>query len=366
MKILLCIGTRPEAIKIAPLYHQLIKNNFFETKLCVTAQHRSMLDQVLDFFEIKPNYDLNLMKENQTLNSLCSLIFSEIDKVLKFEKPQLVLVHGDTTTSTMVALASFHRGIKIGHIEAGLRTYNKQSPFPEEINRQITGRLADYHFAPTSKAQENLLNEGISNNQILVTGNTVIDALLWTKNKLNQGYKNTQIEHFNFLKEKKFILVTGHRRENFGQGFINLCEALSEIADLNNIPIVFPVHLNPNVQKPVFELLSKNPNIFLIEPVEYPVLVWFLENCTFVISDSGGIQEEAPTFHKHILVTRNVSERPEGLENGFSTLVGTDKKNIIQKANFLLKNGFNSIADNPYGDGKASKKIVDFLTKLKL
>jgi UDP-N-acetylglucosamine 2-epimerase (non-hydrolysing) len=348
---------------MAPLYRELKSRPCFEVKLCVTAQHRKMLDQVLDFFEIMPDYDLNLMKENQTLNGLSSEILNKIDAVLVTEKPDVVLVHGDTTTSSMVALAAFHRNIKVGHVEAGLRTFNKKAPFPEEINRQITGRIADYHFAPTLLAKDNLLKEGIQEKNILVTGNTVIDALLWTKNKLHSGYFNSQIEELKFLNVKKFVLVTGHRRENFGQGFVDFCEALLEIANTNTIPIIFPVHLNPNVQKPVYDLLASNPNIHLLEPVEYPIMVWLMSNCSLIISDSGGVQEEAPTFQKHILVTREVSERPEGITHGFSTLVGTKKKLIVEKANYYIKNGFIPTNKNPYGEGDASAQIANYLLK---
>ncbi len=366
MKIILCFGTRPEAIKMAPLYHQLKSTAYFEVKLCVTAQHRKMLDQVLDFFEMVPDYDLNLMKPNQTLNSLSANILAEIDFVLVNEKPDVVLVHGDTTTSSMVALAAFHRGIKVGHVEAGLRTYNKNAPFPEELNRQLTGRIADFHFAPTSLAKSNLLKESIAEKDIIVTGNTVIDALLWTKNKLESGFVNTEIENLQFLLNKKFVLVTGHRRESFGEGFISFCEALLEIVHYDTeVQIVFPVHLNPNVQEPVYKLLGHNKNIHLLQPVDYPVIVWLLNHCSLIISDSGGIQEEAPTFKKHILVTREVSERPEGVEKGFSTLVGTQKDLIVQKANYYLKNGFNPTSENPYGDGLASQKISEYLEKRK-
>lgn len=362
MKVLLCFGTRPEAIKMASLYHQLKHHSFLEVKLCVTAQHRKMLDQVLFFFEIVPDYDLNLMKSNQTLNDLSATILSEIDLVLTKEIPDIVLVHGDTTTSSMVALASFHRGIKVGHVESGLRTYNKKAPFPEEINRQITGRIADFHFAPTVQAKSNLLNEGILEKDILVTGNTVIDALLWTKNKLELGYVNQQIEDLKFLQLKKFILVTGHRRESFGKGLIDYCEALLEIVEsIEDVHLVFPVHLNPNVQEPVHQILGNHKNIHLLDPIEYPVMVWLLNHCSLIISDSGGIQEEAPTFKKHILVTRDVSERPEGIENGFSTLVGTRKNVIVEKAKYYLKNGFFPKNENPYGDGNSAKKIVTYL-----
>jgi UDP-N-acetylglucosamine 2-epimerase (non-hydrolysing) len=313
-----------------------------------------------------PDYDLNLMKPNQTLNGLSANILAEIDCVLVNENPDVVLVHGDTTTSSMVALAAFHRGIKVGHVEAGLRTYNKNAPFPEELNRQLTGRIADYHFAPTSLAKSNLLNESIAKKDIIVTGNTVIDALLWTKNKLESGFVNTEIENLQFLRNKKFVLVTGHRRESFGEGFISFCEALLEIVHYDTeVHIVFPVHLNPNVQEPVYKLLGQNKNIHLLEPVDYPVIVWLLDHCSLIISDSGGIQEEAPTFKKHILVTREVSERPEGVEKGFSTLVGTQKNLIVQKANYYLENGFNPISENPYCDGLDALKISEYLEKQK-
>ena len=360
-KIILCFGTRPEAIKMAPLFHYLKNNSPLEIIVCVTAQHREMLDQVLIFFNIKPDYDLNLMKDNQSLNSLSATILSEMDKVLEIESPDIVLVHGDTTTSTMVSIAAFHRNIKVGHIEAGLRTYNKMAPFPEEMNRQITSKIADYHFAPTILAQNNLLKEGVDSSCILVTGNTVIDALLWTKIKLETGYVHNQITDLIKFKNIPYILVTGHRRESFGEGFIEFCEALLTIVEETNLEIIFPVHLNPNVQNTVKKILGNNAKIHLLNPVEYPVLVWLLQHCSLVISDSGGIQEEAPTFQKHILVTREVSERPEGVEQGFSTLVGTNKKKIVEKAKFFIENGFNPVKENPYGDGMASHKIAEFI-----
>jgi UDP-N-acetylglucosamine 2-epimerase (non-hydrolysing) len=348
---------------MAPLYHKLKKTNFF-VEVCVTAQHRKMLDQVLDFFEIEVDYDLNLMQQNQTLNQLSSRILNTMDNVLTDSKPDYVLVHGDTTTSSMVALAAFHRNIKIGHVEAGLRTFNKNAPFPEEINRQITGKLADFHFAPTKLAKQNLLKEGVNKEAILVTGNTVVDALIWTKNKIDNGFIHPQIKE---LQEKfsssKLVLVTGHRRENFGKGFNDFCEALLEISKNKNVEIIFPVHLNPNVQEPVNRLLSSVKNIHLIAPVEYPVMVWLMQKASLIISDSGGIQEEAPTFNKQILVTREVSERPEGVTMGFSVLVGTDKDLIIEKANYFLNNNTIREGKNPYGDGKASQKIIKYLLK---
>ena len=364
MKILLCFGTRPEAIKMAPLYHKLQKSSF-ELKVCVTAQHREMLDQVLDFFEIVPDYDLDLMQANQSLNGLSSKILSKIDEVLTVEKPDLVLVHGDTTTSSMVALAEFHLGIKVGHIEAGLRTYNKQAPFPEEINRQITSRIVDMHFTPTQQATQNLLNEGISPSNILETGNTVIDALFWAISKIEkEGYVHDEIDK---LKNtipvgKKIILVTGHRRENFGEGMQHLCEALLEISERDDVTIVYPVHLNPNVKDVVYELLSNRKNIQLVAPVSYPAFVWLMQQSFLIVTDSGGIQEEAPSLGKPVLVTRAVSERPEGIDAGFSFLIGTNKHNVIEFINETLDNfkGFTTLK-NPYGDGNACMKIVNYL-----
>ncbi|MRX67902.1 UDP-N-Acetylglucosamine 2-epimerase [Flavobacterium resistens] len=367
MKILLCFGTRPEAIKMAPLYHKLKENNF-EVIVSVTAQHREMLDQVLDFFDIKPDYDLDLMQPNQTLNNLSALILSKMDKVLLEVNPDLVFVHGDTTTSSMVALAAFHRGIKVAHVEAGLRTYNKHSPFPEEINRQLTGRLADIHFTPTNEATSNLVKEGISQSTIIQTGNTVIDALFWTISKIEkQNYIHPEIEELKNIipSNKKIILVTGHRRENFGTGMNNLCEALLEVSKREDVVIVYPVHLNPNVKDVVNQLLSDKKNILLINPVSYPAFVWLMQKSFLIVSDSGGIQEEAPSLGKPVLVTRNTSERPEGVMEGFSKLVGTDKEKIINVIQELLEN-FNGFENksNPYGNGNASKNIISFLQNL--
>ena len=389
MKFLIVFGTRPEAIKMAPLYHELLQSALrssdklrtgsaqrdiideqesnFEVKVCVTAQHREMLDQVLDFFEIVPDYDLDLMQANQTLNSLSAKIIAKIDKVLRIEKPDLVLVHGDTTTSAMVALAAFHLGIKVGHVEAGLRTYNKQAPFPEEINRQITSRIADIHFTPTLQASQNLLNEGIALNTIVETGNTVIDALFWTSNKIaNPSFLHPEIEILKSIipTDKKIVLVTGHRRENFGVGFQHLCEALLTISEREDVSIVYPVHPNPNVKDVVYELLSNKKNIHLIAPVSYPAFVWLMLQSYLIVTDSGGVQEEAPSLGKPVVVTRTVSERPEGVLAGFSTLVGTDTAKIIKTIDNILDNfiGFEN-QKNPYGDGDASKRIVDYLSR---
>jgi UDP-N-acetylglucosamine 2-epimerase (non-hydrolysing) len=371
-KILIVFGTRPEAIKMAPLYHELCQSepvegqqSNFEVKVCVTAQHREMLDQVLDFFEILPDYDLDLMQSNQSLNSLSAKILAEIDEVLSIEKPDLVLVHGDTTTSSMVALAAFHLGIQVGHVEAGLRTYNKHAPFPEEINRQITSRIADIHFTPTLQATQNLLNEGIALNTIVETGNTVIDALFWTSKKMAKpSFTHPEIEILKSIipTDKKIVLVTGHRRENFGAGFQNLCEALLKISEREDVSIVYPVHLNPNVKDVVYELLSNKKNIHLVAPVSYPAFVWLMQQSYLIVTDSGGIQEEAPSLGKPVVVTRTVSERPEGVSAGFSTLVGTDTAKIIKTIDGFLDNftGFEN-PSNPYGDGDASKRIVDYL-----
>lgn len=361
--ILICFGTRPEAIKMAPICIELSKNNI-PYKLCVTAQHREMLDQVLDFFQLVPDYDLNLMQPNQSLNELSARILNETDKILKIKKFDLVLVHGDTTTSSMVALAAFHNGCEVAHVEAGLRTYNKHSPFPEEINRQITGRIADYHFVPTQKSNQNLLEEKVSKKVICITGNTVIDALLYTIKKIEQGYENGTINNLNQKIDftKKVILVTGHRRESFGKGFESICNAILEIAKTQEVEVVYPVHLNPNVQNTVFKILSKQQNIRLINPLDYPSFVWLMSKSSLIITDSGGIQEEAPSLKIPILVTRDVTERDEGLKSGFSTLVGTNTDKIVSKSIEILNapNNFKN-KNNPYGDGNASKKIATFI-----
>ena len=363
MKILVCFGTRPEAIKMAPVCIELSKHKI-SYKICVTAQHREMLDQVLDFFELIPDYDLNLMKAGQNLNDLSSLILKSVDNVFEKEEFDLVLVHGDTTTSTMVALAAFHRGIKVGHVEAGLRTYNKKAPFPEEINRQLTAKIADYHFAPTKLAEKNLLNEGIQKSKIFLTGNTVIDALLFTIKKINNGFTNETIDKLK--KEidfnKKILLVTGHRRENFGEGIINICNAIIEVSKNQNIEVVFPVHLNPNVKETVYSILSNKSNIHLIQPINYPSFVWLMSKSSLILSDSGGIQEEAPTLGKKVIVTRTISERSEAVKTGFSFLVGCDTSKIIATINSCLKKTENySKNKNPFGSGKASVEIVNNL-----
>lgn len=365
-RVLVCFGTRPEAIKMAVLVKKLQKENF-DVKVCVTAQHREMLDQVLVFFDITPDYDLNIMSPNQTLNIISSKMFEGMDKIYNDFNPDLVLVHGDTTTSTICAMSAFHRQIKVGHVEAGLRTYNKLSPFPEEMNRQLTGQIADYHFAPTENSKKNLVKEGISQENILVTGNTVIDALLESKGIVNQIENKEIIELSNKVDiTKKIILVTGHRRENHGEGFINICEALNEIAKNNpEVQIVYPVHLNPNVKKPVNEILGNTANILLIDPLSYPSFVWLMDKCYLILTDSGGVQEEAPSLGKPVLVMRNNTERPEAVEAGTVILVGTNKNKIVTETEKLIQNKtyYKSMSNlhNPYGDGKACEKIVEYI-----
>mgnify|MGYP000641538118 FL=1 len=368
--ILLVFGTRPEAIKMAPLVKAFKDDKTFETKVCVTGQHREMLDQVLDFFDIEPDYDLNLMRPNQNLYTLTSDIIIGLKEVLEDFKPEFVFVHGDTTTTLASSIASFYSGAKVCHVEAGLRTFNKRSPFPEEINRQITSRIADYHFAPTTQSKKNLLDENIDSENIVITGNTVIDALLYSSERV----KSSNDDNINELKNiidisKKLILVTGHRRENHGEGFINICEALKEIAVNNvDVQIFYPVHLNPNVKKPVYEILSGIDNIKLIEPLAYPAFVWLMSQSYLIITDSGGVQEEAPSLGKPVLVMRDTTERPEAVEAGTVILVGTNKNKIISEANNLLSDEkkYQSMSElhNPYGDGTACRRISEFIQSI--
>jgi UDP-N-acetylglucosamine 2-epimerase (non-hydrolysing) len=369
-KNLIIFGTRPEAIKMAPLVKEFQKSELFETKVCVTAQHREMLDQVLDFFEITPDYDLNLMKPGQNLYGLTAAIITELQPVLESFQPDYVYVHGDTTTTMAASIAAFYSGAKVCHVEAGLRTFNKYAPFPEEINRSITGRIADYHFAPTQTSFDNLVRENVSRESILITGNTVIDALMASVGKVDT-IKDLEIENLKNVLDfnKKIILVTGHRRENHGQGFINICEALREIAETHpEVQIIYPVHLNPKVQKPVYEILEHIKNINLIDPLAYPAFVWLMNRAELIITDSGGVQEEAPSLGKPVLVMRDTTERPEAVDAGTVILVGTDKQKIISEANNLLKDKdkYNQMSKlhNPYGDGKACQRIVDFISKL--
>jgi len=372
-KILIVFGTRPEAIKLAPLIKEFEKHtDIFNTKVCVTAQHRQMLDQVLEIFNIKPDYDLNMMKAKQTLNDITSDVLLGMKPVLDEFKPDIVFVHGDTSTTFSTALACYYQRIDVAHVEAGLRTYNIYSPWPEEANRQLTSKLTKFHLAPTQISKQNLLNERINESAITVTGNTVIDALFLVIDKIDNDktLQNKLIKQINLpfdILSTRFILVTGHRRENFGQGFINICEALNEIANKNrDIQIVYPVHLNPNVQEPVLKLLSSTKNIHLIDPLNYESFVFIMSKSYFIITDSGGIQEEAPSIGKPVLVTRDTTERPEAIEAKTAMLVGTNKEKIIKEAQKLLHREDEykkvSLMKSPYGDGFASKRIIEFIS----
>ena len=377
-KIMLVFGTRPEAIKMAPLVKEFQKKNeSFETIVCVTGQHREMLDQVLNIFEIRPDYDLNIMKQGQDLYDVTARVLTGMRDVLKEAQPDVVLVHGDTTTSTAAALAAFYQQIPVGHVEAGLRTHNIYSPWPEEMNRQITGRIATYHFAPTPLSKQNLLTEGVKEEQIYVTGNTVIDALYMVVDKIKKN-KELDAELEGLSKQagydvnrlvggKKLVLITGHRRENFGDGFIHMCTAIKDLTNkYPDVDFVYPMHLNPNVRKPIHEVFGENlsnlGNMFFIEPLEYLSFVYLMEKSTIVLTDSGGIQEEAPGLGKPVLVMRDTTERPEALEAGTVKLVGTNYDKIVAEVSALLDNqGYYekmSKAVNPYGDGMACSRIV--------
>jgi UDP-N-acetylglucosamine 2-epimerase (non-hydrolysing) len=369
-KILIIFGTRPEAIKMAPLVKEFqMLPQLFEVKVCVTAQHREMLDQVLNFFEIIPDYDLNLMKPGQNLYSLTANIIESLKPVLEDFSPDFVFVHGDTTTTMAGSIASFYSGAKVCHVEAGLRTNNKLSPFPEEINRQITGRICDYHFAPTETSKYNLLKENIFPDLILVTGNTVIDALLKSVEKVNENPSELIKNLSKQIGNQEVVLVTGHRRENHGDGFERICKALKRIAkdDINRL-IIYPVHLNPKVQEPVNRILKGISNIILIDPLAYPDFIWIMNRSKIIITDSGGVQEEAPSLGKPVLVMRDTTERPEAVKAGTVLLVGTNEDLIVSKALKLLNNEsfFEEMSkiNNPYGDGMASKKIVEFIKNI--
>ncbi len=369
-KILLVFGTRPEAIKMAPLVKMLQANtDDFETRVCVTAQHRQMLDQVLEVFEIKPEYDLNIMAPNQDLYDITSKVLLGLRDVIKDFKPDVVLVHGDTTTSMAASLAAFYQQVPVGHVEAGLRTYNMLSPWPEEMNRQVTDRICAYYFAPTKQSQSNLLHEGIDSSKVYVTGNTVIDALLMAvdiiKNKpgIEDKIKTELKEKGYTVGNRKYILVTGHRRENFGNGFLNICKAIKELSQRHpDIDIVYPVHLNPNVQKPVYGLLSDLSNVFLIPPLDYLPFIYAMKHSALLLTDSGGVQEEAPSLGKPVLVMRNTTERPEAVDAGTVKLVGTDADAIVENVSELLndENLYRKMSEtiNPYGDGKACERIM--------
>ncbi|MEX1221489.1 MAG: UDP-N-acetylglucosamine 2-epimerase (non-hydrolyzing) [Idiomarina sp.] len=374
MKVLLAFGTRPEAIKMAPLIKALERDDSFDVSVAVTAQHREMLDQVLALFEIKPNYDLNIMKAGQDLFDVTSAVLLGMREVLADAKPDIVLVHGDTATTFAVSLAAFYSRIPIGHIEAGLRTHDLYSPWPEEANRQLTGRIANWHFAPTKKNHKDLLTENVPNESILITGNTVIDALYWVIDKIKSSPSLQEAISSNLydsgltanLTDKRFVLITGHRRENFGQGFENICEALRALATkYPDVHFVYPVHLNPNVQKPVKTLLADFNNIHLINPLGYEPFVFLMQQSYLVLTDSGGIQEEAPGLGKPVLVMRDTTERPEAVDAGTVKLVGTSVNRIIGEVSILLSDedvyAKMSLSHNPYGDGNACESICRFL-----
>ncbi len=370
---MLVFGTRPEAIKMAPLVKAFEASGDFETIVCVTAQHRQMLDQVLDLFEIVPDYDLDIMKPGQNLYEVTSNILMGLKGVFEEAKPDIVLVHGDTTTTLATSLAAFYQQIPVGHVEAGLRTGNIYSPWPEEGNRQVTGRLATYHFAPTEESRSNLLKENVDIEHVIVTGNTVIDALVSVVSKIRNDQnleeklqKIVAQKGYDVDKARKLVLVTGHRRENFGQGFLNICEALKEVASrYPDADIVYPVHLNPNVQQPVKEILSDVSNVYLIDPLDYEPFVYLMSHAYFILTDSGGIQEEAPSLGKPVLVMRDTTERPEAVKAGTVRLVGTDREAIVDACVELFEEPARyeamSKSHNPYGDGKACMRIVEFL-----
>ena len=375
-KLLIVFGTRPEAIKMCPLVNALKGcPDRFTTKVCVTGQHRQMLDQVLHLFGVKPDYDLNIMHEGQDLYDITCRVLTGMRSVLEDYNPDLVFVHGDTGTSTAAALAAFYKRIAVAHVEAGLRTNDIYSPWPEEMNRQLTSRIASLNFAPTELSRQNLLKENVSDSKIFVTGNTVIDALQWVRKKIEQDYAlqaNTKKElaeagydTSRLINGRRLVLITGHRRENFGQGFINICEAIKQLAEHNaDVDFVYPMHLNPNVRKPINDVFSKtrHDNLFFIEPLEYLPFVTLMSECTLVLTDSGGIQEEAPGLGKPVLVMRDTTERPEAVEAGTVKLVGTDKQLIVNEVQRLLDDeqyySVMATAVNPYGDGKACERII--------
>lgn len=359
--ILIVFGTRPEAIKMAPVVKELQRRSQqFKTTVCVTGQHREMLDQVLDIFDIRPDYDLNIMQAGQDLYDISSRILLGMKDVLKAERPDTVLVHGDTSTSTFAALAAFYQQIPVGHVEAGLRTYNIYSPWPEEMNRQLNGRLCTWHFAPTERARQNLLKENIPDEHIAVTGNTVIDALHWVATS-----GKAKAPQFGRDESRRMVLITGHRRENFGDGMAHICQAINTLATrFPDVDFVYPIHLNPNIRKPVHEIVDGSlRNIYLMEPLNYLEFIGMMQQCTLVLTDSGGLQEEAPAFGKPVLVMRDTTERPEAIEAGTARLVGTDKDTIVDAVVLLLTDhdAYNNMAHaaNPFGDGHAAERIAD-------
>jgi UDP-N-acetylglucosamine 2-epimerase (non-hydrolysing) len=366
MKIMTVFGTRPEAIKLAPIILEMENRDRIESVVCVTAQHRQMLDHPLELFGINPNYDLDIMKPGQTLAQITSRALEGLDQVISTEKPDWVLVQGDTTSAFCGSLAGFYQKVKVGHVEAGLRTLNKWSPFPEELNRCLIGQLADYHFAPTHRAKNALLREGFSNENIFVTGNTVIDSLLWARGRLENYPLSLPSGLQEALQNKRVVLVTGHRRESFGEGFRNICKAIKAVADSRpDIVFVYPMHMNPNVREPVNEILQGHNRIYLIEPLSYMPFVWLMNRADIVLTDSGGVQEEAPSLGKPVLVMRETTERQEGVEAGTARLVGTDINLIEGALNELLdhKDAYIKMANkrNPYGDGSSARQILDLI-----
>ncbi|EGU33613.1 non-hydrolyzing UDP-N-acetylglucosamine 2-epimerase [Vibrio scophthalmi] len=370
-KILTIFGTRPEAIKMAPLVDMLNKDERFDAKCCVTAQHREMLDQVLHLFEITPDYDLNIMKSGQTLNEVTTQILLGLESVFKDFRPDIILVHGDTATTFAASLAAYYAKIAVGHVEAGLRTGNIYSPWPEEANRRLTSVITKYHFAPTKCSKDNLISENVTPDDIYITGNTVIDALLMVKDKIDRDEKLSESldSQFPYLdRNKKLILVTGHRRESFGDGFERICQALAEVAHKHpDIQILYPMHMNPNVREPVNRMLSKIDNIYLIEPQQYLSFIYLMGRSHIILTDSGGIQEEAPSLGKPVLVMRDTTERPEAIKAGTVRLVGTEVEKIVESLNVLLTDQEEydkvSFAHNPYGDGFACNKILDAIAE---
>ncbi len=365
-KIITIFGTRPEAIKMAPLVKELERREHIESKVCVTAQHREMLDQVLELFDIKPDFDLNIMKNKQTLTGITNRVLEGLEEVFDIEKPDMILVHGDTTTTFAGALAAFYKQIKVGHVEAGLRTFNKYFPFPEEMNRKLTGSLADLHFAPTKGSKNNLLREGVNENDIYITGNTVIDAMQHTVDE-DYIFENNELNEIDF-KNRKVIMITAHRRENWGEGIENICAALNRIVEENkDVELVYLVHLNPVVKDVVFERLGNKERVHLLSPLDTKETHNLMNRSFMVMTDSGGLQEEAPHLGKPVLVLRDVTERPEAVEAGTVKLVGTDVAKIVEEANELINNteAYNKMSKsiNPYGDGLASKRIVDAILK---
>jgi UDP-N-acetylglucosamine 2-epimerase (non-hydrolysing) len=367
MRILLIFGTRPEAIKIAPVYQALRRRaDAFNCRVCVTAQHRQLLDSVLSLFEIRPDHDLDVMTPNQSLEGLTAAVLDRLPPVIRAERPDLVLVQGDTTTAMAAALCAHYQKVAVGHIEAGLRTATVGSPFPEEMNRRLVTRLASWHFAPTARARERLLREGVDERSIAVTGNTVIDALLWIVEKVKQAPAPGPVAHLDWSAGRRLVLITGHRRENFGEPLRNVCAAFRRLAERNpEVDFLYPVHLNPNVRGPVGEILSGLPNFHLTEPLDYLAFVWCMNRSHLIITDYGGVQEEAPSLGKPVLVTREETERWEGIEAGTAKLVGTDPERIVAEAQALLDDPERyramSGAANPYGDGHAAERILDFL-----